>query len=298
MTQFILTATATDTVTGALGIMPAPFTVNSVSTGVPSFDHIVIVMMENHGYKQIIGSANAPYINSLVPSAALFTDSHGGPDVLHPSLPNYFQFFSGATQGMTKDVCPPTGQPYSTPNMASAVLAAGKTFGGYAESIPANIKACGPSPYAGRHVPWVWWGNVPASATHNFTAFPKTGPTGFGNLPSVSFVVPNLAHDMHSFGTLTDVQVIQNGDAWLKANIDPYAQWAKANNSLLILQWDEDNFTTADTIPTLFVGAHVQPGKYSEHITHYNVLRTILDSCGATPMAGAAKAAPITDCWK
>ena len=32
---------------------------------VPRPDHVVIVMEENHGYDQIIGSADAPYINSL-----------------------------------------------------------------------------------------------------------------------------------------------------------------------------------------------------------------------------------------
>ena len=59
----------------------------------PTPDHVIIVMMENKGYSQIIGSSNAPYINSLIsdPHCALFSDSHG---ITHPSQPNYLQLFS------------------------------------------------------------------------------------------------------------------------------------------------------------------------------------------------------------
>ena len=267
----------------------------------PSFDHIVIVLEENHGYTDIIGNTtDAPYINSLVQQAALFTDSHGGPDVAHPSFPNYMQFFSGATQGVVNDNCPPAGQPYSAANMASAVIAAGGTFGGYAEDAPTSRTACSNSTggtYAGRHVPYAWFSNVPANSIHDFaTSFPTTA-TGYAALPTVSFVVPGLDHDMHSFGTETLAQRIQFGDAWLKTHIDGYLQWAKTHNSLLILQWDEDAGTTGDHIPTLFCGANIHAGSYSEHITHYNVLRTICDLTGAAPMAGASLATTISDCW-
>ena len=50
---------------------------NIIKADIPVPDHIVIVIMENHGYNQIIGSSNAPYINSLAsdPNGALFTNS-------------------------------------------------------------------------------------------------------------------------------------------------------------------------------------------------------------------------------
>ena len=284
-------------------VRPLSFTARATGTfatggtsGIPVFDHIVMVIEENHGYTQIVGSPNAPYINTLIAAGALFTDSHGGPDVLHPSFPNYMQLFSGATQGTTKDDCPPPGSPYFTANMASSLIAAGKTFKGFAESFPASHTACGPSPYAGRHVPWVWWSNVAANLAVDFSTFPTTSG-GYAALPTVSLVVPDLSHDMHSFGSLTDVQTIQMGDAWLSAHIDGYYQWAKTNNSLLIVQFDEDNFTTADRVPTVFAGAHVKHGLYAEHITHYNVLRTIMDAYGAARPGGSAAAAPILDCW-
>ena len=56
------------------------------ANGVPSPDHVVIVIEENHSYSEIIGSSAAPYINSVAAQGALFTQSHA---TTHPSQPNY-----------------------------------------------------------------------------------------------------------------------------------------------------------------------------------------------------------------
>ena len=106
----------------------------------------------------------------------------------------------------------------------------------------------------------------------------------------MSFVIPNLLDDMHD-GT------VAQGDTWLKNNQDGYAQWAKTHNSLLIVTWDEDDYSESNQVPTLFVGAHVMPGDYSEQITHYSVLRTIENGYGLSALGSAASATPITDVW-
>ena len=36
------------------------------------------------------------------------------------------------------------------------------------------------------------------------------------------------------------------------------------HNSLLVLTWDEDDYSQSNQIPTLFVGALVIPGSYTE----------------------------------
>src|SRR5205085_1392058 len=97
----------------------------------------------------------------------------------------------------------------------------------------------------------------------------------------------NLDHDMHD-GT------IQQGDQWLQNNIDAYAQWTKANNSLLIVTWDEDDGSQNNQVATFFVGPMVQQGQYSETINHFNMLRTIEDMYGLTYAAQNATATPIT----
>jgi len=51
-------------------------------------------------------------------------------------------------------------------------------------------------------------------------------------------------------------------------------------------------------IATIFVGPMVKPGKYSENINHYNVLRT-LEALYGLPYAGkSASVTTITDVWQ
>jgi hypothetical protein len=35
----------------------------NVPKGVPHLDHVFVIMMENHGYSQILGNPNAPFTN-------------------------------------------------------------------------------------------------------------------------------------------------------------------------------------------------------------------------------------------
>src|SRR5581483_4837580 len=146
--------------------------------------------------------------------------------------------------------------------------AAGLTFTGYSESMPSNgYTGCTSGQYARKHSPWVNFSDLPASVNLTYTAF----PSDYTTLPTFAFVTPNLCDDMHYCS-------ISTGDTWLKNNLDAYVTWAKSHNSLFILTWDEDDSTTsANQIATIFVGANVIAGNYSEKITHYNVLRTIED---------------------
>lgn len=253
------------------------------ASAVPAFSHIVVVMEENHSYDDIIGDTNdAPYINSLAGQGALMTSSFG---VSHPSEPNYMAIFGGDTFGLTGDSCPVNEG--NTANLGSELLAAGNTFAGYSEGLPSTGSTkCTSGSYARKHSPWANFSNVPSADQKQFSAF----PTDYNTLPTVSFVIPNLDDDMHD-GT------IAQGDSWLQNNLSNYATWAQQNNSLLVVTWDEDDYTESNQIPTIFVGAHVQPGQYSETINHYNVLATLEQAYGL-PLAGqSSTAAPITDIW-
>ncbi len=249
--------------------------------GLPRPDHVVVVVEENHSFSQVIGSSAAPYINALARGGASFTNAHG---VTHPSQPNYLALFSGATQGVTNDSCPHT---FATANLGRQLLDAGLTFAGYSEDLPAvGSTVCSSGAYQRKHSPWVNFSNVPASTNRPFTSF----PTDYSQLPQIAFVVPNQNHDMHDGSS-------QQGDTWLQQHLDSYAQWARTHNSLLIVTWDEDDFTSANHIPTIFVGPMVRTGAYAESINHYRVLRTLEDMYHL-PYAGAsAQATPITDVW-
>lgn len=268
--------------TPATTVVPAS---TSVTTGLPRPAHVVIVMEENHSYSDIIGSASAPYINSLASKGALFTSSFA---ITHPSEPNYLALFSGSTQGVSDDSCPHT---FTGANLASELSAAGLSFASYAENLPgAGYTGC-TSPdglYARKHNPWVNFTTVPSSANLPFSSFADS--SDYSHLPTVSFVIPNLNNDMHN-GT------IQEGDSWLKNNLAAYAQWAETHNSLLIVTWDEDDGSQSNQIPTLFVGQMVKAGRYGETINHYTVLRTLEDMYGLPAVGNSANVSVITDCW-
>jgi acid phosphatase len=130
---------------GVVGTVPLP-----AQTGVPRPDHVVMVIEENHAYDEIMGNTAAPYINSLARQGALFTASFG---VSHPSQPNYLALFSGSTQGITDDGCPDS---FTGSNLASELIAAGLTFGGYSEDMPSvGYTGCEYLAYARKHNPWV-----------------------------------------------------------------------------------------------------------------------------------------------
>jgi phosphatidylinositol-3-phosphatase len=252
---------------------------------VPRFDHIVVAVFENHGYPEVIGAGQAPYLNQLAARGALLTDAHG---LTHPSQPNYIGLFSGATHGVSDDSCP--RDIAGTANLGSQLVAAGLTFTGYSEGMPSTgYRGCGGGDgYARKHNPWVDFTALPAAVNRTFADF----PTDYGRLPAVSFVVPNLCDDMHDCPVST-------GDGWARAHLDGYARWAAGHNSLLIVTWDEDEGTAGDHIPVLFAGAHVVAGnRYPRPVDHYGVLRTVEAAYGLPGLGAAADRQPVTGIWE
>ena len=262
---------------------PSAPAVQAAASTLPTPAHIVVVMEENHSFSDIIGNTSqAPYFNKLASQGAELTSSYA---VTHPSEPNYMALFAGSTFGLSSDACPTNEG--TKANLGSEVLAANFTFKGYSEGLPSTgSTTCSSGKYARKHSPWINFSNVPAADSLPFTSF----PTNYASLPSLSFVIPNLNDDMHD-GTITQA------DTWLNNNLSAYATWAQANNSLLIVTWDEDDYTESNQIPTLIVGQQVKPGKYSENVNHYNLLATLEQIYGVSEVGSSSGATPITDIW-
>ncbi|HMJ66100.1 MAG TPA: alkaline phosphatase family protein, partial [Candidatus Binatia bacterium] len=272
------------------------------------YDHVVIVVEENRTPGQIIGdTVNAPYITSLANAGVRLGSIFA---LQHPSQPNYLHLFSGDTQGVIDDNLPPnfstnatSTYPFRTPNLGAELISGGFTFAGYSEQLESAgagdwadydpHSATHPGIYYRRkHNPWANWvakvSPIPAnqlspSLNKAFIDF----PTNFAQLPTVSFVIPNQMHDMHDGSR-------QQGDTWLRDNLSTYAEWAKTNNSLLIVTWDEDDYNSVNQIPTVFYGAGLRNATTTTGTwTLHNLLRTIEDMYGLAHAGTAAQVRSI-----
>ena len=89
----------------SLALMGAPLLANegAVPTGIPHLDHVFVIMMENHAYRQIINNPNAPFINYYSRHANLATNYFG---IAHPSLTNYLEVVGGSNFGVHADNSP------------------------------------------------------------------------------------------------------------------------------------------------------------------------------------------------
>jgi acid phosphatase len=241
---------------------------------------VVIVVLENKNEPDVV--RQAPYLTSLARSGASLTDMHAE---THPSQPNYLALFSGDTQGVVDDSCPVM---VDAQNLAGQLIAAGHTFVGYAEDLPQpGFTGCATGDYARKHSPWTDFRDVPAELNQPLSAM----PTDYAALPTVSFLIPNLCHDMHDCS-------IAEGDRWLAQNIDRYAQWARTHNSLLIVTFDESGNDRDNHISTFAVGQRVVPGPVAERADHYRVLRTLQDLYGLPPLGHSAAATAIGALWQ
>jgi hypothetical protein len=246
--------------------------------GLPVYDHIVIVVEENKDYDQIIGNPDAPYINDVLHvEGANLTRMYAEE---HHSQGNYFWLFSGSNQDV--GFCDRIPRKLITASNLGQQL--GVHFKGYSEGLPESDPARRKSGfYARKHVPWISFSNVDSSSNLSFKDFPKN----YHDLPKISFVIPNLIHDMHNGKTFESIKA---GDMWLKENLGDYYKWAKDNHSLLILTFDENDHglmgLTNPAVPkparrnrivTILAGASIKPGQYDEGkgVTHVNLLRTL-----------------------
>src|SRR5947209_7669096 len=98
------------------------------NSGIPNFQHVFVIMMENTSYTSLIGNPNAPYINSTAKNYGLATKYFG---VTHPSQPNYIAATSGSTNGVVND----NDVTINVTNVVDQLEAKSKTWKAYMQSF-------------------------------------------------------------------------------------------------------------------------------------------------------------------
>jgi PKD repeat protein len=277
---------------------------------VPQVRHVVIVLEENTDYADICGPNNTsmPFLCSLK-SQGSFSGNYYAPT--HPSIGNYDDLGWGVVT-TNDDSCDPKtcGFPYTANNIVRASQTVGKTWKGYAESLPSTCYFGGDSgSYAVRHSPIPYISDVQTNCSNRYVAFEDPN-LGFAHdlasnaLPNFSFITPNLCDDGHDC-TLPGSSI---PDQWLKDNVlQPLLASGHLNpttgDTVVIVTFDEsnaDNTNGGGQVYWFMIGKGVKqnyestgpsatPGFYS----HESTLRVIAEMLGASLSGlGGAPTAP------
>jgi hypothetical protein len=267
-------------------------------TTAPHYTHVIWVWMENHSYNTIIGSPQAPYINSLATECGLATNYH---NISHPSLPNYVSATSGlaykAIAKFDSDCNPVPGCTTTAPS----IFGQGETWKAYEESMPSNCDKTDSGEYAVRHDPPPYYTTLKGCATFDVPYTQLATDLAAGTLPAFSFVTPNLIDDMHD-GTIAD------GNKWLMNNLPTIFNSAEYKNgsTAVFVTWDEGEGGTSNRCATntTDVGCHVativvspstKPGTKSAALfNHWSLLGTAEQLLGLPKLGKAATATTMT----
>jgi hypothetical protein len=262
----------------------------------PDYTHVIWVWMENHSLDKIIGSAQAPYLNSLAAGCGLAANYH---NISHKSLPNYVGATSGlGYQALAKfdgDCSPLPGCVTSAPS----IFGQGETWKAYQESMPPNCATKNSGEYAVRHNPPPYFTGLAGCAASDVPYTQLAGDLTAGTLPAFSFITPNLLDDMHT-GTIAE------GDKWLARNLPAIlgSHEYRDGSTAVFITWDEGHGgspgekcatnTTDDSchVATLVISPSTKPGtRPATLFNHYSLLRTAEQLLGL-PLLGKAAGYP------
>jgi phosphatidylinositol-3-phosphatase len=252
------------------------------------YRRVVWVVFENKQYSQIIGSANAPYINSVANQCGLATNFYAE---AHPSLPNYIAMTSGSTQGITDD-SGPSSHPLSVPSIFSQLGSGWKSL---QEGMPSNCYLSNSGNYAVRHNPATYYTNIAGQCAAQ--------DVPLGTTPDLSarftFITPNLCNDMHSCPSQSDIATeTKTGDTWLSGFLPKLLSSSQytAGNTVIFITWDEDDYNTANNnrIATIVVSPSTPAGaKVTTRYDHYSMLRTTEELLGLSFIGNASSASSL-----
>jgi phospholipase C len=269
------------------------------ATKVPHIGHVFLLVEENQDYSSVIGSSAMPYLNSLATKYGLATQYFAD---AHPSIPNYFMLTTG--QVVTFDDS--STAMVNDDNLVRELIAAGKTWKSYAQSLPAVGYAGGDVyPYLERHNPFSYFSDVRNSSAQlqNLVPFTQLATDlSSSQLPNFGFIVPDAQHDAHDCpdGTQNCANEVKlsAADSWLQANIAPLiASPAFQQDGLLVIVFDEgaqiDITHGGGQVPMILISPKAKAAYQSNSIfEHASTLRLLVEATGAAALPGGSALAP------
>ena len=302
------------------------------TSNVGQLDHVFLIYMENKGVNDIVGSPNAPYINSLI-SHNGYADNYYA--LGHPSEPNYIRIMGGSDFGIDYN---PTSAGINAPNLMQEMDQAGISWAGYEQSMPTPGDLVSSGNYDVNELPFAQFSyvhdNTPAYLQEHLLPLTQLStdlakPSSF---PEFTWIAANEANNgegpVNTLGgaaqfvatQFTDhqynvpaadqfvqqeVSAIEHSQTWL----DP------TQKDAIIVTFDEDNNNLSlgfgnegNNVPMIIVpngGAVTSGGMESGPFTtdayynEYSLMTTIEDTLHLAPLtANDMYAPPMNAFWK
>jgi YVTN family beta-propeller protein len=252
---------------------------------VPGYQHVFLFYFENEDFGSVIGNtAQAPYLNSLVPRGSLLADSFAEE---HPSDANYLALAGGSTFGVPLTNPLEINPRYTIParNIGDLIGAAHQTWREYLQSANGPCDDTVHGYYWDDDLPMAYFADVrdrPAFCSAHLVPLQalRTDLASAATTPNFAWIGANDCADMEGCG-------IRAGDEFLAAEfgaIERSPAW-RTQRSLAIITFDEDGYDhehPAQRVATLILGSRGVRQGYVSHVryTHYSLLRTIEAALG------------------
>jgi hypothetical protein len=275
------------------GVVPAAAVPPAAS--IPALDHVVVLMMENTNYADVIHTSGAsvtidsrmPFLASLARSGVILSNMW---QTYHPSDQNYVAMVAGDTYRYGPVYYPDYDLPVT--HLGDLLSAQGKSWAGYVQYMgtPCNPESVGDGrfSFSPDDEPFVHFKDVIenqarcAAHVRDLTDFESA--IASNTLPDFAWIAADnwwdgegAWYENYDVGFSNAKQ-----DQFLRSALKPLvesAPWQKSR-SLLIVTWDEaDGWGWPDNhVPTILVGSPglLQAGTViHDHVNGYDLLRTI-----------------------
>src|SRR5436309_2750679 len=296
-------------------------TTQASTTAGTYFDHVVVVIMEDHGIQEICGSSPPPcqstmgaqYMAGLANSYAIGSQYLG---VTHYSQADYLAMLGGTTDNCSSAGCP---WPFNGPNLVDRLEASGLTWKGYMENqnMASGCDLSYHQPYTPEHNPFVGFTDIVNSPTRcsqivlanpsgcSVTVCPLINDLNSGSAPNFMWLTPNNCDNMHGFTGICAASV-SFGDGYLSSlvpNILKSTTFTTQRSALFVV-FDEGNgycplnqSTTEDCVYAVWAGPLAKANYGTTNLyNHYSWLRTVEVNWNLQSLTtNDANATPITE---
>src|ERR1700733_690263 len=321
---------------GDPSLTAAPLTPPTSDVG--QLDHVFLIYLENKGVDNIVGSPNAPYINSLIDNNPHDTNYFA---LGHPSDPNYIRPLGGSDFGIDYN---PTGNAIDANSLMQEMDQANISWAGYAQSMPTPGDLVSSGDYSVDELPFAQFNyvfdNTPTYLQEHLLPLTQlsTDLQDPSKFPEFTWIAANEANNGEGpidslqgigqfiYSQLTDHQYnVAAADQFVQQEISTIENSPTWNDptqhDAIILTFDEDNNNLSlgignegNNVPMIIIpnggaesganGMESGPFTTDAYYNEYSLMATIEDALRTTPgtllplTANDMYATPMNAFWK